>query len=104
MKTLIMVLVAGALTTTMAQAQSDEFQGIAGELPSVGAPDQEAGSRTTGFSFRIDRGRNRELEKATGVIPASQSQFYRPSILTGQRSRRTDGTGITIFNKLLDID
>ena len=45
-----------------------------------------------------------ELEKATGVIPTAQSQFYRPSILTGQRARRTSGTGLPIFDKLFTLD
>lgn len=102
------ITIAAILLTTAglgtASAQSTGFQGIAGELPKITTDQVEPGPTADGLSFRIDRGRNRELEKATGVIPATQSQFYRPSILTGQRSRRTRGTGLTIFDKILDLD
>ena len=103
MRMMIAVLLVSATASGAAQAQTQQFQGIAGELPKV-VGEEEAGSRSSGLAFEIDRGRNRELEKATGVIPAAQSQFYRPSILPGQRARRTSGTGLPIFDKLFTLD
>ncbi|MEM1300661.1 MAG: hypothetical protein AAGH68_15415 [Pseudomonadota bacterium] len=103
MRTLIAVLLVGATATGAAHAQSQPFQGIAGELPKV-TTEEDAGTRSSGLAFEIDRGRNRELEKATGIVPVGQQQFYRPSILTGQRARRTSGTGIPIFDKLFTLD
>lgn len=104
MRMIIAVFLAGATVASVASAQDNKFQGIVGELPPVAQDGQEAGTRTDGLEFKLNRDRNRELEKATGVIPAAQSQFYRPSILNARRARRTDGTGLTLIDKILSFD
>ncbi len=101
MKTTIAVIIATATLAGAAHAQSTSFQGIKGELQTGAAP---PASFSEGPSFQIDPKRNRELEKTTGVIPANSRTFYRPSILSGQRSRKTQGTGLTLFDKIFGID
>ena len=103
MKLMSAIILAAVAYGGVVHAQSNEFQGIEGEIPQGLAAESSAAVSVSGLSFQIDRNRNRELEKATGVIPASQTQFYRPSILTAQRSRRTSGTGLTIFDKLFSL-
>lgn len=101
MKTTIAAIIATAALTGAAQAQSTSFQGIQGELP-AGATAPESFPEVP--RFQIDPNRNRELEKATGVIPATSQTFYRSSILSGRRARRTQGTGLTVFNKIFGLD
>lgn len=103
----ITLLTAGLATVAMAQDTSlpaPAFEGISGELGSNGADTSPPGVGVGGVAFQIDPNRNRDLERAQGVIPPSASPFYRESILNGRRSKRTQGTGFTIFNKIFGLD
>ena len=94
------LLCAAFTPAAFAQSQNQTFQGIQGEVQ----PNDEPLLRdVTGLRFQLGRADPPESSVIT-ESGAGRSDFYRSTIHSGRRAKRSGATGLTIFDRLFDVD
>jgi hypothetical protein len=85
------------------QQPAEPFEGIEGEVqPATGATVPLL-QDTTGYSFDIGRSSPTEQSIIT-ENRAARGDFFRSTIHSGRRAGATSGTGLTIFDRLFDLE
>ncbi|MEO1492715.1 MAG: hypothetical protein AAFV19_11235 [Pseudomonadota bacterium] len=100
------IALVAAMGTSMAQAQSEQtFQGIEGEVtaPTAVPTTDPLISDQQALSFEIGRADPTEQSIIT-ESSAARGDFFRSTIHSGRRAGSSGATGLTIFDRLLDLD